>query len=168
MCILLTLSIQKSSLEAWHETSEQVGIRIAMNKWVWHMWLCVYCQGGISLDATVGRGTLYYVLPLERIELIYSNSCTVNHCGGGSPRSAFAITPFGRNSSKHGVCYYFQGFHMYIWDVRRKINPLLLGFRNVFIKNPESWYHRSCFENGSTTWMFKEHGSCFTDSFLQF
>ena len=23
---------------------------------------------------------------------------------------------------------------MYIWDVRRKINPLLLGFRNVFIK----------------------------------
>ena len=76
-----------------------------------------------------------------------------------------AITPFGRNSSKHGVCYYFQGFHMYIWDVRRKINPLLLGFRNVFIKNPESWYHRSCFENGSTTWMFKEHSSCFTDFF---
>ena len=86
----------------------------------------------------------YYVLPLERIELIYSNSCTVNHCGGSSPLSASAITPFGRNSSKHGVCYYFQGFHMYIWDVRRKINPLLLGFRNVFIKNPESWYHRSC------------------------
>ena len=139
-----------------------------MNKWVWHMWLCVYCQGGISLDATVGRGTLYYVLPLERIELIYSNSCTVNHCGGSSPLCLCAITPFGRNSSKHGVCYYFQGFHMYIWDVRRKINPLLLGFRNVFIKNPESWYHRSCFENGSTTWMFKEHGSCFTDSFLQF
>ena len=99
-----------------------------------------------------------YVLPLERIELIYSNSCTVNHCGGIVHRSASAITPFGRNSSKHGVCYYFQGFHMYIWDVRRKINPLLLGFRNVFIKNPESsWYHRSCFENGSTTWMFKEH-----------
>ena len=23
---------------------------------------------------------------------------------------------------------------MYIWDVRRKINPLLLGFGNVFIK----------------------------------
>ena len=112
-----------------------------------------------------------YLLPLERIELIYSNSCTVNHCGGGSsPLSASAITPFGRNSSKHGVvCYYFQCFHMYIWDdVRRKINPLLLCFRNVFIKKILNHdIIDPVLKMAASPECLKTH-SCFVDFFLQF
>ena len=78
--------------------------------------MCIV-KGG-SLDATVGYVDSALLaggvsLPLERITLLFQQLHREPLCGG-----SLCHIPLGRNqrrnsSTKHGRCYYFQGFHMY-------------------------------------------------------